>query len=178
MNKIIFFLLFTLALSCGENKKLNQTTIDEEENTIMLIGEANRSGLQQEMFKDWFTINYDNYKTDDSLIDYISTEIKDIQIKLFIGTWCEDSQNYTPEIYKILDEANFDFNQLELIAVDRDKMTPTNHHIGLDIVYIPSMLFFKNGKELNRIVEYPRGTFEQDILKIIRGEDYKHAYFE
>ena len=83
MNKTIFLLLLTLALSCGENKKLNQTTIDEEENTIILIGEANRSGLQQEMFKDWFTINYDNYKTDDSLIDYISTEIKDIQIKLF-----------------------------------------------------------------------------------------------
>ena len=31
---------------------------------------------------------------------------------------------------------------------------------------------------MNRIVEFPMGTLEEDIFAILSGEDYKHAYAE
>ena len=34
----------------------------------------------------------------------------------------------------------------------------------------------KKGKEIGRFVEYPRESVEEDILKIVSGEAYKHSY--
>ena len=34
----------------------------------------------------------------------------------------------------------------------------------------------KNGKEINRIVEFPIETIEKDIYKILSGNEYKNAY--
>ena len=34
----------------------------------------------------------------------------------------------------------------------------------------------KNGKEINRIVEFPVETLEKDIFKILSGQEYKNIY--
>ena len=39
-------------------------------------------------------------------------------------------------------------------------------------------IFFKDNKELNRIVEFPIQTLEQDMLEILKGNPYKNAYAE
>jgi hypothetical protein len=40
------------------------------------------------------------------------------------------------------------------------------------------LIFAKNGKEMNRIVEFPIQTLELDMLEILKGNDYKNAYAE
>ena len=47
---------------------------------------------------------------------------------------------------------------------------------GLDIQRTPTFIFFKNGVEIGRIVETPRDSLENDILKIVSGQEYKHSY--
>jgi hypothetical protein len=37
-------------------------------------------------------------------------------------------------------------------------------------------MVFKDGAELNRIVEYTQETLEQDLLKILKQEPYTPAY--
>ena len=39
-------------------------------------------------------------------------------------------------------------------------------------------MFFKDGAELNRIVEYTQETKERDILKILKQQPYTPAYAE
>jgi hypothetical protein len=39
-------------------------------------------------------------------------------------------------------------------------------------------MFFKDGAELNRIVEYTQETLEQDVLKILKQQAYTPAYAE
>jgi len=46
----------------------------------------------------------------------------------------------------------------------------------LNITNIPTFIFYKNGKEMHRIVESPMESLEKDMLKIITGQPYKHAY--
>ena len=36
----------------------------------------------------------------------------------------------------------------------------------------------KDDQELGRMVEYPLESLEKDMVKILSGEDYKHAYAE
>jgi hypothetical protein len=58
----------------------------------------------------------------------------------------------------------------------REKNTPQNYEEGLGITNVPTFIFYKDGKELNRIVEFPIEDLESDMLKILQGEPYKHAY--
>ena len=49
---------------------------------------------------------------------------------------------------------------------------------GLNITNVPTFIFYKNGKEVNRIVESPRVSLEQDMIDIINGNNYKHIYIQ
>ena len=93
-----------------------------------------------------------------------------------MGTWCGDSKREVPRFYKILDETNFDQDDFELITVNRRKKTPDNLQEGYNIIRVPTFIFYKDGEEVGRYVEYPRETLEKDILKIVTGEPYKHSY--
>ena len=94
-----------------------------------------------------------------------------------MGTWCSDSQREIPNFYKLLDEANFDYKNLELVTVDKKKKAKGLEK-GFDIIRVPTFIFYKNGKEIGRFVEHALegSTIEDDILKIISGQPYKHPY--
>ncbi|MCV6629586.1 MAG: thioredoxin family protein [Flavobacteriaceae bacterium] len=173
-----FFIMCSLLFfaSCATKKKqvLNkQVTINEE---VILLGIADRSGLEQEPFASWFASNYDSYSTNKKIIEDLTSAMKPIELKVFMGTWCSDSQYNVPALYKVLDEIGFDENKLELIAVDRNKTTPESYEKDLNILYVPTIILYKNGKEIHRIVEMAMENIETDLLKIASGKSYKHAY--
>ena len=93
-----------------------------------------------------------------------------------MGTWCGDSKRETPHLYKVLEMADFNFKNLDLVTVNRSKRTPDNLQEGLNIIKVPTFIFYKKGKEIGRYVEYARESLEQDILKIVSGKPYKHSY--
>ena len=93
-----------------------------------------------------------------------------------MGTWCGDSRRETPRFYKILEAAGFNFKNLEFATVNRSKKTPNNLQEGLNIIKVPTFIFYKKGKEIGRYVEYARESLEKDMLKIVSGATYKHSY--
>lgn len=141
-----------------------------------LIGIANRESFTDDAYKSWFDSRYEEYETDKEVIEQLKGEINNFTIKGFMGTWCGDSKRETPRFYKILDETGFNQDYFELITVGRNKKTPDNLQEGYDILRVPTFIFFKNGKEVGRYVEYPRETIEKDVLKIVYGKPYKHSY--
>lgn len=166
---IISILFFSLSFS-QENKKVNK------DKNGYLIGIATKETFQDPSFKPWFENRYNSYKTDPLIIAKLTFAVKDIKIRGYMGTWCADSRREVPRFFKIFDEINFDENNLELIGVDRTKNTPDNKAKELDVFRVPTFIFYKNGKEIDRFVEYPRESIEKDILKIVIGEPYKHSY--
>ncbi len=162
--------------SLGTKEKINDTIPYED--SVMLLGKANRNGFQMDAFKDWFNTGYEDYKIDSETLEELKPLLKDVTITVFMGTWCEDSQRETPHFYKILDEVNFDESKLTLITVSEEKTTPQGFEEGKNITNVPTILFYKNEKELGRIVEYPIESLEKDMLAILSGKEYKHAYAE
>jgi len=175
MKKILLSLILIASISCAAQKKEVTAVKDEAGN---LVGIANKKSFLQEPFNAWFTPNYDEYKSNKKVIEKLKPLLKEVNIKAFMGTWCGDSKEQTPVLYKILDEADFDYNNLELITVNRSKATPDNLQEGFNIERVPTFIFYKNEKEIGRFVEYPRETIEEDMLKIVSGEPYKHSYEE
>jgi thiol-disulfide isomerase/thioredoxin len=86
-----------------------------------------------------------------------------------MGSWCGDSQEQVPKFYKIISLLNFDENKIQLIAVDRKKHAREYDALvqSLNIELIPTFIFYKNGKEIGRIIETPKETLEADILEIL-----------
>src|SRR5690606_11479926 len=166
----------TEMISENNKEKMNDTVPYEE--SVMLLGKANRKGLQMEAFKGWFNPGYEDYKIDSETLEQLKPLLKDVTITIFMGTWCEDSQRETPHFYKILDEANFDESKLTLITVSEEKTTPQGFEKGKNITNVPTFIFYKSEKELGRIVEYPIESLEKDMLAILSGKEYKHAYAE
>ncbi|WP_296637673.1 thioredoxin family protein [Polaribacter sp.] len=141
-----------------------------------LIGFASREAFNDNSYQYWFNDRYSSYKTDQELIAKLKPIINDFTIKGFMGTWCGDSKRETPRFYKILDETGFDQDYFELITVGRNKKTPDNLQEGFNIIRVPTFIFYKDGEEVGRFVEYPRETLEKDILNILTGAPYKHSY--
>ena len=62
------------------------------------------------------------------------------------------------------------------VFVNRSKSTPDNLQEGFNIERVPTFIFYKEGKEIGRFVEFPQESVEADMLKIVSGEPYKHSY--
>lgn len=141
-----------------------------------LIGITDKNAFKDEAYKYWFEDRYNEYETNKELIAKIKPIINNFSIKGFMGTWCGDSRRELPRFYKILEESGFNEEYFELITVGRSKKTPDNLQEGLDIIRVPTFIFYNNGKEVGRFVEYPRESLEKDILKILTEQPYKHSY--
>lgn len=155
-----------------------ETPMNQEEKIqeMMLIGKINKSDLQRNPYGIWFNAGEETYSTKTEDLSALKNYDQNYNIKIFMGTWCGDSKEQVPHFYKVLKQMNFDLNKVTLIAVDRNKTTPDHLEKDMDITHVPTFIFYKNGKETHRIVETPAVSLENDMLKIISGEPYKHVY--
>lgn len=183
MKIFLYSFAILTAVNCGssnqnESKKPQEpvANVVKEEQDQLLVGTIQEEDLQAAPHDWWFDPMYESYSPSTEELEVIQKNINDYQIKVFMGTWCADSQREVPKLLKLLDLSDFNKNNLEIKAVEEDKTLPNDEHIEYDINFVPTIIFLKNGKEVNRFVEYPQGTFEEDIAAIVSGEEYKNSY--
>lgn len=178
MKRIVTLLFLCLTTSIF-SQNLNQKVVDEN-GRAKLLGKINKEGLSEAPFNEWFDNNYEAYLTNEAIIKLLKTNLKDYEIKLFLGTWCGDSKREVPRFYKILEQTNFPKKNLEVIALDNVtehyKQSPNGEEKGLNIHRVPTFIFYKDGKEVSRIVEEPVETLERDMLHITSGMRYRPKY--
>ena len=176
-----YFFLLTLSMflfRCGTNqqKPLSATPVKATSGEMILLGPINVSNLRTSPITPWFDQEYDRINTDSNWIKEIKPFLKGLKIKVFMGTWCEDSQRELPHFFKLLNALEFDQNHLKMYAMSEEKTTPRNFEKDLDIYNIPTIIFYKDGNEMNRFVEFPLNSLESDIEKILKGAAYSHSY--
>lgn len=149
---IVFVLLFSL-----------QGMAQQKDSTQVLEGKIKRSEL--EAFG-WFAKNYNAYKPAMSVIESLS-EHKKCSVLVVLGTWCSDSRELVPELFKVLDLLGWD--QVELIGVDRSKKCSSVDITPLNIEYVPVIMLFKDKKLKGKIVETTKKSVEEDLLELLEG---------
>lgn len=179
MKRINSFLTLVIILSCVFAIKANADKTDHHEKPSEdLVGSIDKFALLEAPYRSWFEKNHSSYSPDTSSLEALAKAFTGIQVNVFMGTWCHDSQREVPRLYKVLESSNFDLSNLNLVSLDLDKKTPDGFEKGLNIERTPTFIFFKDGAEIGRIVETPRDSLENDILKIVSGQEYKHSYQE
>lgn len=180
MKRTVLLLVSILSFSISFSQTVNQQVLDQKGNE-MLLGTINKEGLKKTPFNEWFTKNHDDYAVNEKITKKLKDSLNIYTIKVFLGTWCGDSKKEVPAFYNILEAANFPENQLEVIALDKKKEAykqgPNGEEKDMYIHRVPTFIFYKNGEEVNRIVEHPQETLERDMLKIVTGKRYYPKYY-
>ncbi len=178
MKKFILLTILIVLLGPTLCAQPFNTEVQNNGNSL-LIGKINNKALSNDIYGQWFLKNFEEYIPKQQILESIQNELNQYAITLFMGTWCGDSKREVPRFYKILEEIDFPMQRLTTIAVhnerDQYKQSPGGEHEGLNIHRVPTFIFYKDGKEINRIVESPKGSLEEDIAAIL-SKNYAPKY--
>ncbi|WP_298544433.1 thioredoxin domain-containing protein [uncultured Aquimarina sp.] len=172
MKKTLLLFSFLIIAAPTFSQTFNQEIVNTK-GTANLTGKINFEKLNTAPYNKWFSENYDSYAPKEEIINAIKTDLQSYTITLFMGTWCGDSKREVPRFYKILNTCEFPIDRLTTVAVEADrehyKQSAGGEQEGLNIHRVPTFIFYKDGKEVNRIVESPKTSIEEDIKDILSG---------
>lgn len=165
-NVLLFIML--VAFVSSRAQEINKIVFDEMADENILFGYFDRNGLIGEDFNFWFDEEYQSYSVDIKTLEKIKPEVlSTIEIKVVMGTWCEDSQREVPRFYKILDKLDFNTENLIMIGVNRLKLADETEVNELNIELVPTIIFYVDGEEIGRIIESPEESLEKDMFKLL-----------
>ncbi|MEM8928797.1 MAG: thioredoxin family protein [Bacteroidota bacterium] len=177
--KRLFYITFFIFIFQG-NAQPKYKEIESSNGSVFLLGEITTANLKSMPYRAWFHTNFDAYSVDTKLVKLFETKLRKHEILLFLGTWCGDSKREVPRILKILEAADFPKEQLRIVALDRRKDRYKKglygEEKGWNIKRVPTLILLKNGTEVNRIVERPVDTLEEDLLAILSDSSYTPNY--
>lgn len=134
----------------------------------------------------WVIKEYDEFILEKKHYDW-KKNLENVQVTIFLGTWCGDSRVQVPRFIKIWDMLGLKRSQINVVAVydgsipDKYKQSPTGEEKKKGVHRVPVFIFERNNKEFARIVESPRTDMLTDIAQIALGypsaPNYKGASY-
>lgn len=188
-SMVLFVFLFVIK-GCNQTTKSNESENENSSSSInqvytdkwgdsYLLGKVSDSILYEQPYNEKFAMT-DSLDLNEDAISQLKGVLNNFDIEVFFGSWCEDSQDHLPDLFAVLHHINYDFDQFNMVALGDEgkwyKESPTGEHEGKNIEYVPTIIVYKDGKEINRIVESPINSVEEDLLSIISGQEYNHKY--
>jgi rhodanese-related sulfurtransferase/thiol-disulfide isomerase/thioredoxin len=136
-----------------------------EDGMDMLVGKITKEELYREfpVFKE----KAEGYSPKTEIVEKIGKGSQKTSVVLFLGTWCKDSISEAPKFLKTYDLAANPNLSLEIYAVNRKKKDGLGMAERFKLERVPTVIFLRDGKEMSRIVEYPKESMEEDFLRIV-----------
>jgi thiol-disulfide isomerase/thioredoxin len=148
-----------------------QSTFDKainDRNELVFTGQFTFTDLQQEESFKWMQEGIEAYQPGAEAIGYLKAELNKYQLVVFMGTWCEDSHNLIPKLYKVLTEVGYPLQKLTLYGLNREKKGKGTAHEEYKVLFVPTIIVLSDGKEIGRITETVRKSVEADLSTIIK----------
>jgi thiol-disulfide isomerase/thioredoxin len=122
-----------------------------------------------------FRARYDTVEVNVDLARMIGQLQTGVETLVFFGPWCSDSKREVPHFIKIAEQAGMPTAAIRYYALDRTKESADGLTARHRIERVPTFIFFRDGKEIGRIVELPRSTLEGDIYEILVADAKKRG---
>ena len=170
----IVFAIFVIA--CNQQTSPKAPTLGETtEGEAIYLGVITHEHLNNDEFTPWFLPAHENFQVDETWVKQHKPLAKKMEFYLFMGTWCEDSQREVPGMIRLVEKLERE-DDLHIFALDEFKQSAEGIEKKWNIEQVPTLIVMEGGEEINRIVEFPMDTLEEDLGIILRKEPYKHAY--
>jgi thioredoxin-related protein len=127
---------------------------------------VNKSNILSQ--KGWQEV-YGTYRPDDGLIEALKSKIGDnLKIEVYLAYWCGDSRNNVHKFLKIIDKINDSKLKENYYTVKRKPTKDTKYFVEkLKVERVPTFIFYREGKEIGRIIENPKTDMLEDFLEIV-----------
>jgi hypothetical protein len=160
-REIRLFLMILLLCAFALTMKAQQPAPAD---TVIADGYITRQQIES---YSWFLKNYNAYKPAKTIIKKLRKH-QDVSVLVILGTWCSDSKEHVPALLKICDESGL--KELKFIGVNKKKVSSTVNIEPYKVTFVPLIILYRNGIEIERIIESPAKTIEKDLLKILRQQ--------
>lgn len=114
--------------------------------------------------------NFGEYAPDAALVETTASLVRPgDRVEVFLGTWCSDSQREIPRLLKMVElmKAHAVDLPVRFVAVDRSKKEPAALLGGQVLELVPTIIYYRDGAEIGRIVESSEGTFADNFMRIV-----------
>ena len=165
MKKIFLFFITIISIQT----LFAQTEIIRESSGNKIIkGFMSKKELATDTAFAWYAQNLSGYTPNAEVTKQYAANKDSVNLVVFGGTWCGDSQSLLPKFFATTDAAGIADNRITLIGVDRSKKALYNLTEAFGIINVPTFIVMKNGKEIGRVVEYGKiGSPEKEVAEII-----------
>ena len=167
---VLIALIFFVSCSSSKLTANKDFIYLPDHQTKILSGKINRTVLESDTTFAWFKENMQWGEADPTAVVAFKKNATKFSLVIVFGTWCHDSNNLLPKLYRLLDKSGYPESKVLLIAVDRNKKAYHNIQEKYNITNTPSFLVMQNGKEIGRVTEYGKtGYMEKELGAIISG---------
>jgi thiol-disulfide isomerase/thioredoxin len=138
-----------------------------QEPAKVLTGWLTQEKLLMEM--DNYRADFDAYQPNAEAVAVLHAYEHDVDLLVFLGTWCPDCAREVPRFLKSVYAADNPRLHVKLLALDRAKRDPGGVAERFGVDHVPTFVVMVDGEEVGRIVETPSLTVEQDIALLLLG---------
>ncbi len=166
------FLLIAIAAASTTTVKAQTTytsTVDDK-NVTIYKGIVTKYDIQKDhAFDGWYPGNQKAYSPEPAVLAAMQEAKGKLQFVVFGGTWCEDTQFILPKFFKLQELGGVPDSTVSFFAVDRSKKTLGNIADAFKITNVPTIIVMKDGKEINRLVEYGKtGKWDTELAEMLK----------
>ena len=169
MKKFLLFnflmgILFLLSCSLVTNQGTQKST-HRSPSKLILTGWLTQQQICDKLQE--YQLEKDRYQPDSKTIEKLKNSVPGVQVIVFLGTWCSDSQREVPRFLKIMELIENSGITFKLFGLDRSKRDFGGLAESYQIEFVPTFIVLHDEKEVGRIVETPSVNIEQDLLEIL-----------
>lgn len=144
-----------------------KVSTDEKTGFYVFKGPITFQDIMNEKTFTWFNESMQDYKPDYTDLRFLTDHISNYDMVIFMGTWCDDSHYLVPKLYTLLKKLNYPVAKIPMYGVDRDKSTGGDEKERYGITKVPTIILYRDGREIGRITESVAQSIEHDLSDII-----------
>lgn len=171
MKFLAAFLLCSLFAASANSQAQYEILKDEKHpGQHILRGIINKYVVQNDTSYKWYNSSAGNYKPDTATLTAFEKAKDKVQFVVFGGTWCEDTQSILPKFFKLQEMSGIADNVITFFGVNRAKKSLASITDAFGIINVPTIIVMKNGKEIDRVVEYGKtGKWDKELAAILNS---------
>lgn len=166
MKHLLLAALMIAGIHAVAQKRYTVTT-DEKTGLYVFKGPITFQDIMGEKTFTWFNESMQEYKPDYSVLRFLTDRLGNYDMVIFMGTWCDDSHYLIPKLYALLKKLNYPIAKIPMYGVDRDKNTNGDEKDRYKITKVPTIIVYREGREIGRITESVAQSIEHDLSDII-----------
>jgi thiol-disulfide isomerase/thioredoxin len=168
--KFLATLLFCSLFAANAKSQAQYEILKDEKHPEqhILRGIINKYVVQNDTSYKWYSSSAGSYKPDTATLTAFEKAKDKVQFVVFGGTWCEDTQFILPKFFKLQEMSGIKDNAITFFGVNRAKKSLSSIADAFGIINVPTIIVMKNGKEIDRVVEYGKtGKWDKELAAIL-----------